>query len=226
MFCGLWGKNMVQSAWGSRETQFFYSLTPDKVLDAVEHSLGLRCTGKSMAHASMENRVYEIELEVERDPSAPRSLDHLVIAKFYRPGRWSKEQILEEHAYLKALDSEEIPVVAPKALIDGETLHQLADSGIYYAIFPKVAGRSPQEISLAEIEQIGRLLGRMHNVGAQIKAEHRIRLTPEVYLKENFQYLIRENLIPDRLRKPYAELVDRLAVVAEERFKGVGTLLI
>lgn len=218
---------MVQSAWGSRETQFFYSLTPEKVLDAVEHSLGVRCTGRSMAHASMENRVYEIELERdENDVSPARSLEHLVIAKFYRPGRWTKEQILEEHSYLKALDAEEIPVVAPKAFKDGATLHQLEDSGIYYAIFPKVAGRSPQEITLSEIEQIGRLLGRMHNVGAQIKAQHRIRLTPEVYLKENFAYLIRENLLPERLRGPFSELVERLAKVAALRFKGIDNILI
>ncbi|RYZ60064.1 MAG: serine/threonine protein kinase [Proteobacteria bacterium] len=218
---------MVESAWGSRETQFFYSLTPDKVLDAVEHSLGMRCTGRSMAHASMENRVYEIELENENDEGKKaRSIENQVIAKFYRPGRWSKEQILEEHSYLKALDAQEIPVVAPRVFTDGETLHQLADSGIYYAIFPKVAGRSPQEISLTEIEQIGRLLGRMHNVGAQIKASHRIRLTPEVYLKENFAYLMRENLIPENLRKGFSEMVDRLYAVAVERFKNADQILI
>ena len=219
---------MVQSAWGSRETQFFYSLTPGVVLDAVEQSLGLRCTGRSMAHASMENRVYEIELENENEEAKPnpRSLEHQVIAKFYRPGRWTKEQILEEHAYLKALDANEIPVVAPRPFADGTTLHQLPESGIYYTIFPKVAGRSPQEISLVEIEQIGRLLGRMHNVGAQIKAKHRIRLTPEVYLKENFGYLIRENLIPERLRKPFGELVDRLMIVALERFRNADQILI
>ncbi len=218
---------MVQSAWGSRETQFFYALTPDKVLDAVEYSLGLRCTGRSMAHASMENRVYEIELERDEDLAEDtRTIDHLVIAKFYRPGRWTREQILEEHAYLKALDKNEIPVVAPRLFVDGETLHQLADSGIYYAIFPKVAGRSPQEISFTEIEQIGRLLARMHNVGAKLSARHRIKLTPEIYLKENFAFLIRENLIPEHLREAFKEMVDRLMLIAADRFRSADSILI
>lgn len=217
---------MSQSPWGSRETQFFYSLTPEKVLDAVEQSLGVRCTGRTMAHASMENRVYEIELETDEGRPNPRDLSKQLIAKFYRPGRWSKEQILEEHNFLAKLDVAEVPVVAPRTFLDGETLHQLADSGIYYTIFPKVAGRSPQEISLVEIEQIGRLLARMHNVGAQISAKHRIQLTPEVYLKENFAFLIRERLIPDHLQKSFSELVDRILAVALDRFQSVENILI
>ncbi len=217
---------MKQSAWGSKETQYFYALTPDKVLDAVESSLGLRCTGRTMAHASMENRVYEIELENEEGRSNPRSLEHQVIAKFYRPGRWSKDQILEEHSYLKALDKAEVPVVAPKVFVDGETLHQLPESEIYYAIFPKVAGRSPQELTIPEIEQIGRLLARMHNVGARIKAKHRIRLTPETYLIENYRLVQRENLIPDRLRKDFDATIGRLETVSKQRFEKVEPILI
>ncbi|RZA20468.1 MAG: serine/threonine protein kinase [Proteobacteria bacterium] len=216
---------MSQSAWGSRETQFFYSLTPEKVLDAVEQSLGVRCTGRTMAHASMENRVYEIELENEEGKSNPRDLKNQVIAKFYRPGRWTKEQILEEHEYLRRLDLSEIPVVAPKAFVDGKTLHQLSD-GIYYSIFPKVAGRSPQELTIPEIEQIGRLLARMHNVGALIKAKHRITLTPDIYLKENFAFLIREKLIPQHLEKQFIALVDKVLLEAGKRFKGVENILI
>ncbi|MES2745302.1 MAG: serine/threonine protein kinase [Bdellovibrionota bacterium] len=216
---------MSQSAWGSRETQFFYSLTPEKVLDAVEQSLGVRCTGRTMAHASMENRVYEIELESEDGQSKPRDLKNQVIAKFYRPGRWTKEQILEEHEYLRRLDLSEIPVVAPMPFVDGQTLHQLSD-GIYYSIFPKVAGRSPQELTIPEIEQIGRLLARMHNVGAQIKAQHRITLTPDVYLKENFAFLIREKLIPQHLEKGFVALVDKVLIEAQKRFKGVENILI
>ena len=114
---------MVQSAWGSQETQYFYGLTPERVLDAVEKSLGLRCTGRTMAHASMENRVYEMELDTDEGPRRSKSLDHLVIAKFYRPGRWTREQILEEHQFLMQLQDVEIPVVAPRVLVDGQTLH-------------------------------------------------------------------------------------------------------
>lgn len=215
---------MVQSAWGSSETRFFYSLTPEKVLDAVEHSLGIRCTGRTLAHASMENRVYEIELDLEERKRG--SLDHLVIAKFYRPGRWTAEQILEEHAYLKKLEEVEIPVVAPKVFTDGQTLHVLPESGIFYAIFPKVGGRSPQEVNREEISQIGRLLARMHNVGASLLPKHRLQLSPEVYLNQNFQYLLKEHLIPERLRNPFADLVHRLGETARPLFQHSDRILI
>jgi Ser/Thr protein kinase RdoA (MazF antagonist) len=215
---------MVQSAWGNQETQFFYSLTPEKVLDAVEASLGKRCTGRTMAHASMENRVYEIELDIEDRKRG--SLEHLVIAKFYRPGRWSREQILEEHAYLRKLEEVEIPVVAPMAFMDGQTLHKMKDSGIFYAIFPKVGGRSPQELNREEATQIGRLLGRMHNVGASLPAKHRLQLTPEIYLHQNFQFLLREHLIPESLRNAFSDLVHRLGEKAKGLWAHADRILI
>ncbi len=217
---------MVQSAWGSQETQYFYQLTPERVLDAVEKSLGLRCTGRTMAHASMENRVYEMELDLDEAPRKSKSLEHLVIAKFYRPGRWTREQILEEHQFLLALQDVEIPVVAPRVLVDGQTLHKLPDCDIHYAIFPKVGGRSPQELTTEDVEQIGRLLGRMHNVGAQMKAKHRIHLTPEIFLNRNFQYLQGENLIPETLRQAFTDLVHRLAEQAKQQFLHIDTVQI
>ena len=70
---------------------FPHALTPERILDAVEASTGLRCTGRTMALNSMENRVYEIEIELDEKPKNPA--DAFVIAKFYRPGRWSLEQI-------------------------------------------------------------------------------------------------------------------------------------
>lgn len=217
---------MSQSAWGSRETQYFYALTPEKVLDAVEQSLGVRCSGRTMAHASMENRVYEIELETDEGRTNPRDLQNQLIAKFYRPGRWSQEQILEEHKYLLALQAEEVPVVAPKIFLDGATLHSLGDAGIFYTVFPKVAGRSPQEITIPEIEQIGRLLARMHNVGARIQGSHRITLTPDNYLRENFAFLLSEKLIPMHLESSFKSLVDRIYEIAAKRFARVENILI
>lgn len=209
---------MVQSAWGAQETQYFYGLTPERVLDAVEKSLGLRCTGRTMAHASMENRVYEMELDLDEAPRRG-SLAHLVIAKFYRPGRWTREQILEEHKFLLQLQDVEIPVVAPRVLVDGETLHKLPDCEIYYAIFPKVGGRSPQELTTGDVEQIGRLLGRMHNVGAQMKTQERIQISPEVFLNKNYQYLAGEHLIPETLRSQFTDLVHRIAEHAKTQFQ-------
>ena len=214
----------MQSAWGSSETQYFYELTPERILDAVERSLGVRCTGRTLSHASMENRVYEIEIEV--DEVKPRSLDHLRVAKFYRPGRWTREQILEEHRFLLRLQEEEIPVCAPLPFIDGDTLHALPDTSLYYAVFPKFAGRSPQELTVEDLEQIGRLLARMHNVGARLKVEHRLTLSPELYLHKNFQFLLEEHLLPDTLRQPMTEMVHRFGEAMQKQFRGVENIQI
>lgn len=209
----------MQSAWGTSETQYFYQLTPERILDAVEGSLGVRCTGRTLSHASMENRVYELEIEVEE--KKPRSLDHLLIAKFYRPGRWTREQILEEHRFLLKLKDEEIPICAPLVYLDGQTLHKLADADIYYAVFPKIAGRSPQELQIEDLEQIGRLLARMHNVGSLLPVQHRLSLTPELYLNKNFQFLLEEHLLPETMRQPFTDLVNRFSERMKKQFQNV-----
>src|SRR5678816_1592559 len=104
------------------------------MLSAVEQALDARATGRTFTLNSMENRVYEIELEDERR----------VVTKFYRPGRWSREQILEEHSFLAELVEAEIPAVPPLVLKSGSTLHVSPD-GILFAVFDKVRGRSLQE---------------------------------------------------------------------------------
>src|SRR5512132_181256 len=101
-------------------TASFHTLTPDRVLDAVEVG-GLRCTGRCLPLRAFENRVYEVELEDERR----------LVVKFYRPGRWSRETILDEHAFLANLAAAEVPAVAPLDLGTGSTLGESA--GIYYA---------------------------------------------------------------------------------------------
>ncbi len=217
---------MSQSAWGDQETQYFYSLTPDRVLDAVERSLGVRCTGRSLAHASMENRVYELELDLGDEARPKNKFDRELIVKFYRPGRWSLEQILEEHSFLHALQEDEIPVVAPKLFLDGKSVHRLQDVAIYYAVFPKVGGRSPQELTRPDLEHIGRLLARMHNVGAQRKVAHRLTLSPELYLNKSLAYLREQKLIPEHLVGGFQEFADRIGPRAEQDFKDVPLLQI
>src|SRR4051794_22447566 len=115
------------------ELHHFFSLTPDRVLAAVEEG-GSATTGLCYALNSLENRVYEVELE---DRSR-------VIAKFYRPGRWSAETILDEHRALKALTDAEIAVVAPTPFPDGKTLHTTTE-GIHYTLFPRRGGRAPDD---------------------------------------------------------------------------------
>jgi len=221
--------NRSQSPWGQKETEFFYQLTPDRVLDAVERSLGVRCTGRSFAHNSLENRVYELEIEMAEESVRPRSrvsYENFRIVKFYRPGRWTKEQILEEHDFLLKLVENENPVVAPLQLQDGQTLNRLPELDIYYAVFPKVGGRSPQELTDEQIERVGRLLARMHNVGASIKPQHRVQINPETYGLNNLQYLLDHNILPENLRSNYQALVEQICHLTSPWFASAAAIQI
>ncbi|MEM1010391.1 MAG: phosphotransferase [Myxococcota bacterium] len=173
---------MTTSAWGA-ETQFFFSLTPDRILDAVEAS-GLRCTGRCFQLNSMENRVYEIEIQLDDDEEVNSVSDRFRIVKFYRPGRWTREQILDEHRFLLDLEEAELPVAAPLAFADGDTLHCLEDLDIHYAVFAKFGGRNPDEFQVEQLERMGRLLARMHRVGSMRPAPHRIVINSVTYGEE------------------------------------------
>ena len=188
--------------------EVFRRLTPEHVLDAVEDG-GRRCTGRVFALNSYENRVYQFELE---DGDA-------VIGKFYRPGRWSRETILEEHSLLFELAEEEIPVACPLPFPSGDTLG-LVD-GILYALFPRIRGRVPQELSDGDARVAGRLLARLHNVGAGRDAPHRPRLTPQTYGVGNLDYLIAHDLLPPEVREGYAFTVRALVERLEPFFRDV-----
>lgn len=195
-----------QSPWGDRATEFFYQLTPDLILASVEKSLGVKCTGRVLAHNSMENRVYEVELDLGQKQTSRAVYENYRIFKFYRPGRWTKEQILEEHKFCQKLVEEEIPVVAPEPFSDGETLHTLPDTEIHFACFPKVGGRAPDELNSEQVDRIGRLLARAHNVGASMRPEHRLHLNTRYYGEENLKFLLQENLIPPHFAAEYEDL--------------------
>jgi Ser/Thr protein kinase RdoA (MazF antagonist) len=209
----------AKSAWGDKDTQYFHALTPDRVLDAVEKSTGLRCTGRAMALNSMENRVYELEIELDEAPRTPS--ERFVIAKFYRPGRWSEQQILEEHEFLHDLIDTEIPAVPPRRYLDGRTLHKLKDAGIYYAVFPKIGGRSPDELDDDQLARAGRLLARLHSVGAARQAPHRIALDPQTYGLDNLKFLTDLKLLPDSLAASYQQTVEALVALVSPWFAEI-----
>ena len=177
----------------------FFALTPERILDAVEFG-GRRATGYALALNSLENRVYEIELEDESR----------IVAKFYRPGRWSKQQILDEHAFLGELAAAEIPVVPPIAREDGATLGELTVEGgvIYFAVFAKARGRAPEELTPDQLLQLGRLIARLHNVGATHAAAARPRLDPQTYGAASLQVLVGDDpmsgFVPPDLRTRFA----------------------
>lgn len=199
---------MSKSIWGDEKTRYFHELGPAEILSAVDRH-GYNSSGRYLMLNSMENRVYEVELEGE----AP------LVIKFYRPGRWSKEQIKEEHQLLKEILDQEIPVVAP-LLHEGESLFLCPNTKLYYTIFPRKAGRLEAEFNDKQLEIIGRTLARIHNIGAQKKANHRLELTPNVYAKGNFEYLFKQNAIPLEFQEQFQNLFKRLYPLLEKEFEG------
>ncbi|MCB9254258.1 MAG: serine/threonine protein kinase [Bdellovibrionaceae bacterium] len=207
---------MISSAWGA-ETKYFYAITPEKILDAVEAG-GLLCTGRCLPLNSMENRVYEVEIELDEAPENPS--DRFRIAKFYRPGRWTKEQILEEHQFLQDLEEAEIPVVAPLKFENGETLRKLDDIDVWYTLFPKRGGRNPDELTNFQVDQIGRLLARLHAVGASRQAPHRLQLSPQTYGIENLKYLVDSRVLPAHIEQSYKQTVETICKTTAPWFEA------
>ncbi|MBN1959844.1 MAG: serine/threonine protein kinase [Deltaproteobacteria bacterium] len=191
------------------ELSSFFNLTFDRVLAAVEQA-GRRTTGLCYALNSLENRVYDIELEDESR----------LIAKFYRPGRWAKSTILDEHKMLLALKDEEIPVAAPVTFPDGTTLHT-SDEGIHFALFPRLGGRAPDEFSLIEYEQVGRLIGRIHNIGARLGLSNRPELTPVTYGKDALSIIIAQGQLSLSIERRYNDAATMLISKAEQLFDSV-----
>ena len=173
------------------QIQPFTALTPDAVLDALD-SIGLRSDGRLLALNSYENRVYQIGIE----ESAP------VIAKFYRPLRWTDEAILEEHRFAQELAEREIPVVAPTADKAGRTLHQF--EGFRFAIYPRQPGRAPELDDPATLEWMGRFIGRIHAVGAIEPFVHRPTLTIENFGVAPSRHVLANGFIPPDLEAAYS----------------------
>jgi Ser/Thr protein kinase RdoA (MazF antagonist) len=179
-------------------TTSFFGLTPDRVLEAVEAG-GLRSTGRCLPLRAFENRVYEVELEDERR----------VVVKFYRPGRWSRATIEDEHRFLADLAAAEIPSVAPMDLGTGTTLNEI--DGILYAAFPKVRGRTLDELDAENRRRIGRTIGRMHAVGAARPAPHRPQLRVERGIREPLEALLGGDFIPGTLAPRYRDVAMSIA---------------
>jgi Ser/Thr protein kinase RdoA (MazF antagonist) len=184
-------------------SEFFFELTPDRVLRAVEAG-GFDPTGHCTPLTCLENRVYDLRLS---------SGSH-VVAKFYRPGRWNREAILDEHRFLSEIREAEIPVCAPLAFPDGSTLHQV--EGIYYAVWPRTGGRCPDELRDDEIRILGRLLARIHNVGAAGRADHRLRLSARVSALTPLAFLEDKGFLPQEWAPRYRVAVEKVAELYEE----------
>ncbi|MET0310474.1 MAG: serine/threonine protein kinase [Burkholderiaceae bacterium] len=185
----------------SGERHAYESLTPDAVLDALA-SVGLYGDGRMMALSSYENRVYQASLE---DGSA-------VVAKFYRPGRWSDEQILEEHDFAAELMAAEVPAVGPLVL-EGKTLHHHA--GFPFSVSPRRGGRAPELEDFEVLEWIGRFLARIHTVGARAPFASRPALDLETFGTESRDWLLANGAVPLDVEREWSALCEEaLAMVA------------
>jgi Ser/Thr protein kinase RdoA (MazF antagonist) len=176
----------------SQDPHPYSGLTPDVVLDAIE-SAGFRCDGRQLALNSYENRVYQVGLE----EGAP------VVAKFYRPGRWSDAQILEEHAFVHELAEREVPVVEP--LVCG-TRTLLEFGGYRFAVYPRRGGRAPELEDRKVLEWIGRFIGRIHAVGALRPFAERPALDIESFGSEPRDWLLAHDFVPPDLREAWASV--------------------
>lgn len=177
-------------------TLAYADLRPEQIIDALEN-VSYRCDGRFLALNSYENRVYQVGIE-DSNP---------IVAKFYRPGRWSDESILEEHAFARELADTDLPVVAPLE-IGGETLHR---SGSFrFAVYPRRGGRTPELDDLDLLQQLGRFTARIHRVGETRAFSHRPDIDIDTFGVASRDYLLENDFIPEALRAVYegvAELV-------------------
>ncbi len=172
----------------------YAGLTPDTVLDALD-SVGLRGDGRLLALNSYENRVYQIWME-DGPP---------LVAKFYRPARWSDAAILEEHAFTRELFERELPVVTATA-VGGRVLHEFR--GFRFAVFPKRGGRAPELEDPKTLEWMGRFLGRIHAVGALAPFCDRPTIGIPSFGEEPRDYLLAHGFLPPDLADTWARVVE------------------
>jgi len=179
-------------------------LTPDVVLDAIE-SCGYLSDARILALNSYENRVYQVGIEGESP----------LIAKFYRPERWTNEQILEEHRFTQALKDLEISVVPP--LVDDASNSLRTYQGFRFALYPRQGGHAPNLDDMDALLSLGRTLGRIHALGKAHTFKHRPELNLQTFARDSYDFLLAGDFIPNSLRESYrtlgADLLVRCAAV-------------
>lgn len=187
----------------------YANLTPDCMISAVE-SLGVYSDGRFLALNSYENRVYQIGIE-DAEP---------LIAKFYRPNRWTDEQILEEHAFCFELVEEDLPVVPP-TIFNGQSLHR--HEGYRFSVFERRGGRAADMDDFDNLLQLGRFLGRIHAVGAAKSYQHRPAIDLQTYGTDSAEFLL-QGVIPKSLYESYQTLSEALLKLIQQRMDEAGSV--
>ncbi len=186
----------------------------ETIISLAERELGIGLTGLCRGYRSYINRVYEL---------ASAGGAGFVI-KFYRPGRWNKEALLDEHAFLSDLKEAEIPVIAPLPLTSGSTLGKNDDS--YFAIYPKMGGRNCDEFTTDQWLELGRLIGRIHAGGAKKEANNRIVLTPDKATKEHVDFILNGNFVSPEHINNFTDITSSLLDTITPLFKNIPLIRI
>jgi Ser/Thr protein kinase RdoA (MazF antagonist) len=195
----------------------FDELSPESIALAVEGSLGLGTDGMISVYPSYVNRVYGLRLEDERE----------LVAKFYRPGRWPRAGILDEHRFLRDCAEAELPVVLPLDLKEGDSLGELVlegergESSFLFALFPKMGGRNFDAEADEDWLRLGAVLGRLHAIGGIRDAPARLRCDPSGLTRPLLRSLLDEGLVHPELATEFEELCSRVLDFLSPRFVGL-----
>lgn len=186
----------------------FSSLTPDLVIELIEKALGVRCSNLCRTLTSYINRVYDVQVD---DGS-------WVVVKFYRPGRWNRDALQDEQDFVTELAEAELPVIAPIKGATGATLHD--HDGLFFAIFPKKGGRPVDEFNDDQWKEFGRLMGRVHNVGAQRRPRNRLVIHPEKSTRDHVKAILALEFPSPGVRREFEltanELIEQIAPMFED----------
>ncbi len=189
------------------DTPDYQSLTPNTIIAAIE-SVGLMPDARILALNSYENRVYQVGIEDESP----------IIAKFYRPNRWSNEQILEEHQFTQHLAKQELSVIAPTSL-DNNTLFHF--QGFRFAIYPRQGGHTPILEKKEHLQSIGRLLARIHACAKIMPFQHRPTISVEEFGQASINFLLDGQWLPSYLLPAYISLTDELLELCHKHFEKI-----
>lgn len=190
------------------DDQGFFELGPNEILNIVAGH-GYRVDGRILALNSYENRVYRLGID-DVEP---------IIVKFYRPGRWSDDAILEEHRFTEELYAAEIPVVAPVSQ-SGKTLFHA--EGHRFAVYPCFAGRAPELDNSEQLEYIGRYMANLHNIGSEQSFNHRPTLSVQEFVIEAQEFLLQSALIPMELESSYRAITNVLIEMITAEFSNAS----
>ena len=191
-------------------TLAYLNLEPDQILATLEN-LGFRCDGRFLTLNSYENRVYQVGIED----------DSPVVAKFYRPGRWTDDDILEEHAFSEELAAMEIPVVAP-IVTGGKTLHHAGHFRV--SVSPCRGGRAPDLDNRELSKQLGRLVARIHLTGETRPFEFRPDLDIESFGYNSADFLLDNDFIPFEMTEVYEGIIEHLFEGIDDCFERAGSI--